>query len=275
MKKGYMMIAAAAFAAAAVCAGTGIRHYRQEQSAGKEYEAVRGEAVLNRSESGQEVREVPEEEEAYISEASVREEAAEKSEPVKIPIDFAALTEQNPDVYAWIRIPGTNVDYPILQREDDNTYYLTHTIDHEKAKSGAIYTEDYNSRDFEDPNTVIYGHNMKNGTMFRTLHNYEDRSFFDENREVLIYTPDAIRHYEIFAAYVYDNRHLLLNFDFEDPGVYQKYLEEIFSMRDMNAFVDTSIKVGTEDRIITLSTCYRGISERRYLVQAVLVSIEK
>src|SRR5699024_5693991 len=140
---------------------------------------------------------------------------------------------------------------------------------------GAIFTENYNTKTFEDPNTVIYGHDMKNGSMFQSLHNYMDRSFFDENREVLIYLPDEIRHYKIFAAYLYDNRHLLQSFDFGNKEIYQKYLENIFSMRDMNAFIDTSMEVTSEDKIITLSTCYAGISTQRYLVQAVLVSIEK
>lgn len=261
-------IAAILAAAAVICAAVSIRHYTQEKHAAEEYERVRQEAVLKEQEEAAAEENLPEEPQVLESEEP-------ESEPVEIPIDFASLQEQNPDVYAWISIPNTNVDYPILQSSTDNSYYLNHSIDYEESAAGAIYTEDYNSKDFEDPNTVIYGHNMKNGSMFRTLHNYEDRSFFDENREVLIYTPDAIRHYEIFAAYVYDNRHLLLNFDFEDPDVYQRYLDDIFSMRDMQSFVDTSMNVTARDKIITLSTCYKGISERRYLVQAVLVSIEQ
>lgn len=264
MKKGYKYLGVLAALAAVICGGVGILHYVQEQNAGKEYEELR-----------EEVAEEPAEEPEVESEPEAIEEAESEPEPVEIPIDFAALKEQNPDVYAWIRIPGTNVDYPILQREEDNSYYLSHSIDGAETKEGSIYTENYNSRDFDDPNTVIYGHNMKNGSMFRTLHNYEDRSFFDENREVLIYLPDAVLEYRIFAAYIYDNRHLLLNFDFDDPDVYQQYLNDIFDIRDMNSYIDTSMEVGTEDRIITLSTCNAGISTQRYLVQAVLVSIKK
>ena len=172
-------------------------------------------------------------------------------------------------------MPGTKVDYPILQHDSDNSYYLNHDIDGKEDIAGAIFTENYNRKDFTDPNTVIYGHNMKNGSMFRTLHNYSDRSFFDENRDITIYMPDKILHYKIFAAYLYDSRHLLLNFDFQDPQVFAGYLEDVRSMRDMNSFVDTSMEVTAEDRIITLSTCYAGMADRRYLVQAVLVSIEE
>ena len=194
---------------------------------------------------------------------------------MEIPIDFAALQQQNPDVYAWIQVPGTEVDYPILQSSNDNTYYLNHTIDGEEKKEGAIFTENYNTKTFEDPNTVIYGHDMKNGSMFQSIHKYMDRSFFDNNRDIVIYMPDQILRYKIFAAYLTDNRHLLMNYNFWSKDEYQQYLNSIFSMRDMNAFIDTSTEVTTEDKIITLSTCYAGISTQRYLVQAVLVSIEK
>lgn len=262
MKK-YRWVSVIAIFAAIICAGVGILHFQQEKNAGTEYEELREQVVAE-----------PEPEETVQEEEQTEQEEAEPEEELaEIPVDFAALQEQNPDVYAWIQIPGTNVDYPILQSADDNSYYLTHTIDGVKATEGAIYTENYNSKDFEDPNTVIYGHNMKNGSMFRTLHNYEDRDFFDENREVIIYTPDSVLEYRIFAAYIYDNRHLLLNFDFEDEDVYQQYLDDIFSIRNMNAFIDTSMEVTTEDKIITLSTCNAGISSQRYLVQAVLISI--
>ena len=167
------------------------------------------------------------------------------------------------------------IDYPILQSASDNTYYLTHTIDGAESPEGSIYTETYNSRDFEDPNTVIYGHDMANGSMFQNLLNYQDRSFFDANREVLIYTPDAIRRYRIFAAYLYDDRHLMQSFNFEDKDVYRQYLESVFSIREMGACIDTDQEVTADDKIITLSTCYGVQEDKRYLVQAVLVSIEK
>ena len=251
MKKKYVAASVLVFIAAAVCIGIGIWHYLQEKNAGDGYDGLRAEVGTGVP------KEVPE------------------GDPVEIPIDFAALQERNPDVYAWITIPRTAIDYPILQSQTDNTYYLTHTIDGAESPEGAIYTESYNSKDFTDPNTVIYGHNMRNGSMFRSLHNYMDRSFFDENREVTIYMPDKILHYEIFAAYLYDSRHLMLSYDFDDSEVFARYLDEIKGIRDMSSFVDTSIEVTAEDQIITLSTCYKGMDDRRYLVQAVLVSIEE
>lgn len=253
MKKKYIVLGSAAVCAALVCAAVGIRQYLLEKNAGERYEEIREEVKA-------EAPDEPEEEE---------------KEPVYIPIDFAALQARNPDVYAWITVPGTAIDYPILQSETDNTYYLTHTIDGTQSPEGSIYTEDYNSRDMEDPNTVIYGHDMKNGSMFQNLLSYQDRSFFNANRDILIYTPDAIRHYRIFAAYLYDDRHIMQSFDFSDEAVYQQYLERIFSIRDMNSCIDTEQEVTVDDKIITLSTCYGNQSDKRYLVQAVLVSLEK
>lgn len=238
------------------CGAIGIYKYIEEKNAGKEYEKLQQEIV----------KEEPK---------PVEEPEPEPVSKVEIPIDFAALQQQNPDVYAWIQVPGTEVDYPILQSSNDNTYYLNHTIDGEEKKEGAIFTENYNTKTFEDPNTVIYGHDMKNGSMFQSIHKYMDRSFFDNNRDIVIYMPDQILHYKIFAAYLTDNKHLLMNYNFWSKDEYQQYLNSIFSMRDMNAFLDTSTEVTTEDKIITLSTCYAGISTQRYLVQAVLVSIEK
>ena len=190
------------------------------------------------------------------------------------PVDFKELTAKYPDVYAWIRIPGTNVDYPIVQREGDNAYYLNHTIDGRKRIEGAIFTEDYNNKDFEDPNTLIYGHNMLNGSMFRTLHKFKDRKFFDENRDVYIYQDGKILKYRIFAAYTYDDRHIMMSFDFEDEKIFEIYLNSVLTNRGMSDNIDTGISVTTKDKIITMSTCTSNQSQR-YLVQAVLVSIQE
>ena len=296
--KRYKLAAACLCLAGCVLAGIGIYKYIEEQNAGSEYDRIRNAVVrtgaapeTEAEEAGAEETEDSGEDAAKTAAEDTGQEPAETEtedtgqdaaetetedgEPVEIPIDFEALWEINPEAYAWITIPGTEIDYPILQSETDNTYYLTHNIEGEESPEGAIFTEDYNSKDFEDPNTVIYGHNMRNGSMFQGLHEYMDRAFFDENREVLIYLPDKILHYEIFAAYLYDDRHLLESFDFEDEDVFEAYLNRIFSIRDMNSFIDTDMEVTAEDKIITLSTCYSNESNQRYLVQAVLVSIDE
>ena len=200
------------------------------------------------------------------------ETVTESAEPEEeIPIDFEELWETKPDVYAWIVIPGTDINYPILQHPIDDSYYLNHNIDGSTGRPACIYTESLNSKDFTDNNTVIYGHNMRNGTMFAQLHKFEDKDFFDEHREIIIYLPDKVLHYKIFAVHNYDDRHLLYSFDFSDKAVYKDYLESIFSIDDMNANIDTEMTVTENDKIITLATCVYKKPSLRFHVQAVLV----
>lgn len=230
----------------------GVRKYLAEKNAGKVYENLKVEVQTD----------------------SLLDFPEMDSGPVEVPIDFDTLTAKYPDVYAWIQIPGTRVDYPIVQREGDNGYYLNHAIDGKQKSEGAIYTEDYNGKDFEDANTIIYGHNMKNGSMFKGLHRYKDKKYFSEHSELFIYQKGRVLRYKIFAAYVYDSRHLMLSFDFEDDNVFRAYLDSVLTRKDMSSNIDSSLELTPEDRIITLSTCNNNKAQR-YLVQAVLLSIEE
>lgn len=216
---------------------------------------------------------VEEEANELLADASQDSETvSEPAEPEEeIPIDFEELWETNPDVYAWIVIPGTDINYPILQHPTDDSYYLNHNLDGSTGRPACIYTESLNNKDFTDNNTVIYGHNMRNGTMFAQLHKFEDKDFFDEHREIIIYLPDKVLHYKIFAVHNYDDRHLLYSFDFSDKAVYKDYLESIFSIDDMNANIATEMTVTENDKIITLATCVYKKPSLRFHVQAVLV----
>lgn len=190
-------------------------------------------------------------------------------------IDFADLQANvNRDIYAWIDIPDTRIDYPVLQHPTDNFYYLNYNMDGSKGYPGCIYTEDYNTRDFTDPNTVLYGHNMKDGSMFAGLHQYEDREYFDTHPYVYVYTEDRLYVYEIFAAYEYDDDHILYNCDFTDQDAFESYLENIYDMESIDS--RTNIRedraVTAEDHILTLSTCVSHEPDRRYLVQGVLLN---
>mgnify|MGYP002510649738 FL=1 len=193
-----------------------------------------------------------------------------EAELVDIPIDFAGLQEMNPEIYAWIRIPGTEVDYPIVQRPEDDAYYLDHTIEGAEGLPGSIYTESLNKKDFTDKNTVIYGHNMKDNTMFGSLKDYKDSAYMDEHSEVYIYTPEHIFTYKIFGAVTYDSRHIMVAFDFAQDEQYQAYLDSLSQVRNMASYINTDIPVTTADRIITMSTC-NGNNDQRFLVEAVLI----
>ena len=215
--------------------------------------------------------------ETFVEESmeEVTTEAVEEPETVveeiaESPIDWEGMWEINEDVYAWITVPGTVIDYPILQHATDNTYYLNYNIDGSYGYPGCIYTENMNSKDFTDNNTVIYGHNMKNGSMFAGLHQYEDGNFFMEHPQVLIYTPEKEFEYTIFAAYIYDDRHLMYSFDFTNEDVYASYLDTVLNIRDLSANIRDDVTVTKDDNIITLVTCMSNQPDKRLLVQAVL-----
>ena len=142
-------------------------------------------------------------------------------------LDWESLSKENEDIYAWIYIPGTLVDYPIVQHPTDDSYYLNHNIDGSYGKPGCIYTEKINSKDFTNYNTVIYGHNMKNGDMFGSLHDYEDNTFFEENPYVYVYTKENVFVYEIFAAYIASNAHILNTNDFSTQEGFADYLDNV------------------------------------------------
>ena len=188
-------------------------------------------------------------------------------------VDFENLWENtNPDIYAWIYIPDSVIDYPVVQHPTDNIYYLNHNLDGSKGYPGCIYSEDYNTKDFTDPNTVFYGHNMKNGTMFAGLHKFEDAEYFEQNPYVYIYTPDKLLVYEVFASYEHSDEHLLYNHDFTDKNTYQMYIDEIFDTRSMNCNLREDVQVTSDSRILTLSTCIANKPNNRYLVQGVLLN---
>ena len=190
-------------------------------------------------------------------------------------INFTELWEINTDLYAWIHIPDTMIDYPIAQYPgDDDTYYLSHNMFKESAFAGCIYTEKANSKDFSDPNTVLYGHNMQNGSMFRALHSFRDKSFFDANPYIYVYLPDRTLTYHIFVAYEYDSRHLLNSFDFTDKTVFQEYLDYAQNPTSSMMYNTRDLNVTADDKIITLSTCLGNVDSSRYLVQGVLIKDE-
>lgn len=248
-------------------------YFYQDYQAQKEYERL------------QQMTAEPTEEPVTLEEIKAQEFTGERDgEAAKLPddifldmdnpINFKELVSINPDIYAWIRIPDTMIDYPILQRAGDDAFYLHHDMYGQPRFAGSIYTEDCNAKDFSDPNTLIYGHNMKNKSMFQNLHLFRDEAFFNDNPYVYIYMPDRVLVYKVFAAYVYDDRHIMNSFDFDDPVVYEQYLTDIFAVRSMEKHLREDVEVSVDDTIITLSTCIGGYTNSRYLVQAVLIKDE-
>lgn len=191
------------------------------------------------------------------------------------PVDFSSLEEINDEIYAWIYVPGTNVDYPILQSKSSDYFYLDHDVYKNELFAGSIYTESCNLRDFSDRNTVVYGHNMADGSMFATLHRFEDKEFFDENKYIYVYLPGQKLTYEIVSAYNYDDRHIMNSFNFDDDKVFNQYIESVMNPRSTVCNVNENVKLDLESKLITLSTCLNSNDEGRYLVQGVLIKDEQ
>ena len=213
--------------------------------------------------AAQQAQDVPE---AQGSSSPAQEQSGEGNLPEN-PIDFAELKTKNPDIYAWVSIPGTKVDVPILQSTVD------HNADGDYAIEGAAYTQRANATDFSDPVTMVYGHQVQNGFMFTTLHYFEDKTFFDEHDVMYIYTPGHILTYRIVAAYQYDDRHVLNSFDFSKPEVVREYFDSVLSPASMLVNVRDGVVLADDDKIVQLSTCMDAVNRdhTRYLVTGVLI----
>ncbi|MCD8133165.1 MAG: class B sortase [Clostridiales bacterium] len=233
--------------------------------------------MWKRSQKSQRDEELAESVMVDVSVSAEDEELAEPEEEesdVVIPVDFEALQEVNPDIYAWIRIEDTNVDYPILQSETDDDYYLDHTVDGDEGLPGSIYTQySYNSGCFEDNVTVIYGHNMRDDSYFGQLSEYQDEDFRSSHSTIEIYTPEHIYTYRLVFAITYDNSHLLASYDCNETDRYESFLNILQKNRTIPSWIEDPFTVTTDDKLIILSTC-NGNSSQRYLVGAVLEQID-
>ena len=201
---------------------------------------------------------------AAETEEKIAETEQSQTKP-DIPVDFEKLWEINPEIYAWIEIPGTSVAYPIVQSASDNSYYLNHTIEGMAGYPGSIYTEGINSKDFQDFNTMIYGHDMEDGSMFGGLHQFEDSEYLKNHETLIIYTPEHKLTYRIFMTLTYDDRHIMGSFDFSENQEREAYLDSIGN---------TDEEVTADSKIVTLSTCIATQPSNRFLVEAVLINEE-
>ncbi|MEG0418754.1 MAG: class B sortase [Gordonibacter sp.] len=197
----------------------------------------------------------------------------EQNNLIDNPIDFASLKLENPDIYAWIHIPQTDVNLPVLQSVENDNLYLDHNRDKEYAVEGAIYSQMANDTGFSDPVTVLYGHNLVNGTMFSTLHYFENEDFFNANETMYIYTPGHVLTYRVISAYLYDDRHILNSYDFRSPTVLQEYFNSVINPDSLLVNTRPGTELSIDDKIVQLSTCMSDTnhSNSRYIVTGVLI----
>lgn len=246
--------------------------YYQEYRAGtEEYDNL--ENSYTADDSGEEDLESLENDEALqqISGREVRtvvENGREITVPVvQNPIDFAELEKVNEDTVGWIRISALDISYPVVQGED-NDYYLHRTFEKEENIAGCIFLNAENKDDFTDQNTIIYGHNMKNDSMFGKLSDFREEEVFNKSRYFWIFTEDLIYQYRIFSASVVNQTGLTYQTFFLN-NEFDEFINAAFE----NSEVDTSgVEVTRDDRVVTLSTC-TGDDATRFVVMGKLAQI--
>ncbi len=190
-------------------------------------------------------------------------------------INIENLKEVNPDIFAWINVPGTAIDYPIAQHPTNDEFYLKHGADGMKSDYGCPYIELCDSTSFDDFITIVYGHNMNNGSMFAGLHNFEDQSFYDEHRDIYVYTSEHVYSYEVFAAVLYSDDYIPYCFDDMSVSDRLAFIDSIKSENIKNhSIVSEDVSVDADSKILTLSTCDKNYRDNRYLVVAVMKTID-
>lgn len=189
-----------------------------------------------------------------------------ETESIDLPkVDFDALYNINSDIIGWIYFEGTNIDYPIV-RSDDNEYYLDHMFNGELNSSGSIFLDSENNDNFSDRNNILYGHHMKNGTMFSKITNYDDQSYYDEHMEAFLLTPEKNYRIKLFSGYVANQKDEAWRINFQNDEDFTNWIHRTI---DKSCFKSDFLPKST-DSIITFSTCSYEFSNARFVLHGVL-----
>lgn len=194
--------------------------------------------------------------------ASLKENTGgRRFEDMENPIDFASLQAINEDVIGWLEVEALDINYPIVIG-DDNDYYLHRTFRHQENFAGSIFVDYLCRPDFSGRNTIVYGHNMKNGSMFGSLKEFRNQETYDKSPYFWIYTKDRIYQYEIYSCAEVGTYSEVYQIDFADPSEFQYFLDA----SSQRSVVQTNVPVALSDTVVTLSTC-TGNTETRFVVQ--------
>ncbi|MCL2350288.1 MAG: class B sortase [Defluviitaleaceae bacterium] len=183
------------------------------------------------------------------------------------PMAVARNLTHNEDIIAYIAIPGTNVGNVVVQGMDNSHYLYTDAFGQPNV-NGALFMDYRNSPSFTDPNTIIYGHNMRNGTMFHNLRYYMNESFWREHPHIVVITDYDVLIYEIFATFSTHVDFYYIQVDFNDErGDFEGLINEMAR----RAVFDTDIRAARYDRVLILSTCTNIHQDTRFVVAARLL----
>jgi len=183
-------------------------------------------------------------------------------------VDHEKLLDMNEDYVLWMYAPGTQIDYPVV-RDEGNDYYLDHLFSRKRNAAGTLFIDYRNLPDLLDPNTIIYGHHMRNDSMFGSLTDYEDQAYFEANPYMLIFSAEEIALLEVFSGYVTDSEDHC--YDLAISG--EKSMNDFVERAKRKSNFDTTVEVTPGDRMVTLSTCAYAFENARYVVIARIASI--
>ncbi len=185
-------------------------------------------------------------------------------------IDFESLQKINPDVVGWLYCEGTPINYPVVQGED-NSYYLKHLFDGAYNANGCLFLDSRVSNDFSEAHSIIYGHHMKNGTMFSSLDGYKRQEYYEAHPDLLLITPGQAYLVNLFSGYVASVEDHAWDVGFQD----EIELEEWLSAAEERSCFESGISPSTADRILTLSTCSYEFDNARFVVLGILKPVAK
>lgn len=215
--------------------------------------------------------------ERYVSEVetTAQEEGAEPAEdekassegeagPPAISVDFDALKAENPDIVGWIYCADTPVNYPIVQSED-NDYYLYRLPDGQENKNGTIFMDYRNKPDFSDWNTLIYGHNMKNGAMFGIVPNYIEQSYYEEHPVWYLLTEEKTYAIRLIGGFVESTQ----NAEYMFPSSPAER-DVLYEKASRTSSFQSGVIIRPQEKLITMATCVYDYEDARYVLVGVL-----
>ena len=183
-------------------------------------------------------------------------------------VDFAALSWINPDIVGWLYCEGTQINYPVVQA-NDNEYYLDHLFDGTQNANGCLFLDSRVDSSFSSIHSIIYGHHMRSGAMFAALDGYKRQSFYEAHPTMLLITPDATYEMQLFAAYVADPTEDAWEVSFANDDEVQTWIDAAMARSTFTSGVHPE----PGDRLLTLSTCSYEFGDARFVVAGVIKEI--
>lgn len=214
---------------------------------------------------------VPEETEEPAVTATPEPTSTPEPTPVAVPNPYTESFLANSDMAGWLLVPGTNIDYPIMWTPEDENYYLYRAFDKSDNVNGSLILDADSSLNPLTTNLIIHGHNMKSGAMFGNLTDYESKDYYEDHKQIILYTEECQRNYEIIAVFrsqVYKKSDDVFKFyKFFQADTQAEFDDFYQNIKELSAY-DTGVTAQFGDRFITLSTCVYHVTNGRFVVVA-------